>query len=245
MHVALRAGIETGIILAVTAPAIAIGMWRRPARAWLPLVAFIALFALDKLVLRLPRVGPFEELVWNWQGKLLELAWVIAVVAAARRLTLRDIGVVAPCPGWFSATLPVAIATLALPLAFLPLGARVELTAEGWLFQATMPGLAEELVFRGVLLELCDRAFGRPWRIADADVGWGLIVTTILFAAVHSVHVDRDGALHVYVLLAAGPLVGGLLAGWARARIGSVVPVAVLHNLSNLMIPLATLALPA
>jgi hypothetical protein len=32
--------------------------------------------------LRLPRLGPFASLQWNWQGKLLEVAWVIVLVAA-------------------------------------------------------------------------------------------------------------------------------------------------------------------
>lgn len=224
------------------APLIAIGMSRSRVRAWPPLVAVLGLLALDNLVLRLPRLGPFASLQWNWQGKLLEVAWVIVLVAVTRRLSLRDIGVTAPlCPGWRGPTLVVGGATLALPLAFMLLGARDTLTREGWLFEATMPGIAEELVYRGVLLALCDRALGRPWRIAGADVGWGTIVTAVVFAAGHAIAVDRSGALHVEPLLAAGPLVGSLLAGWARSRLGTLAPLILIHNASNLVIPLATL----
>ncbi|HEX3476721.1 MAG TPA: CPBP family intramembrane glutamic endopeptidase [Kofleriaceae bacterium] len=184
--------------------------------AWPPLVAVLGLLALDNLVLRLPRMGPFASLQWNWQGKLLEVAWVLVVVAVAPRLSLRDIGVTAPLrPGWHRPALVLAGVTLALPLAFTLLGARDTLTPEGWCFEATMPGIAEELVYRGLLLELCDRALGRPWRIAGADVGWGVVITAVLFAAGHAIAVDRSGALDVEPLLAVGPLVGSRLGALA------------------------------
>jgi uncharacterized protein len=246
MNPVVRSAIETAIVVAVTAPLIAIGMWRRPLRAWPPLVAVLGLLMLDNVIVRVPRVGPFTSLSWNWQGKLLEVAWVLVLVAATQRLSLRDIGVTAPLrPGWRGPALVIGGATLALPVVFTLLGARDTLTVEGWCFQATMPGIAEELVYRGVFLELCDRALGRPWRVAGADVGWGAVVTAVVFAAVHAIAVDRSGALHIEPLLAVGPLVGGLLGAWGRARLGSLAPLIIVHNASNLVIPLATLWLPA
>ena len=218
MSIVSRVGIETAIIMAAVAPVIAIGMWSSRSRAWWPLVAFVGLFALDELVLVLPRMGPFAALEWNWQGKVLEVAWVVALAAAVRGLSLRDIGATAPLrPDSRGPMLVVGAVTLALPVAFIVgLGARDQLTVEGWLFQATMPGLAEELVYRGVFLSLLDRAFGRPWRVAGADVGWGTIATAVVFAAVHAVNVDRGGTVHIDPLFAVGPFIGGLLLGWAR-----------------------------
>jgi membrane protease YdiL (CAAX protease family) len=222
-------------------------MWSSHSRRWYPVLAFIGLFALDDLVLTAPRIGPFAALQWNWQGMLLEIAWVVALAAIVKGLSLRDIGATAQLrPGWRAPTLAVGAATLALPIAFIVgLGARDQLTAEGWYFQATMPGLAEELVYRGVFLALFDRAFGRPWRIAGAEVGWGTIVVAVAFATVHAVDVDRSGTVHINPLFAIGPFIGSLFAGWARARLGSLVPLIVIHNASNLVIPLATLWLSA
>jgi membrane protease YdiL (CAAX protease family) len=247
MHVVVRVVIETAVILGVSVPLVAIGMWSSRARAWWPLLAFVALFVLDDLVLDLPSIGPFTALRWDWQGKLLEVGWVLALAATARGLSLRDIGATAPLrAGWRMPALVVGIVSLALPIAFvLGLGARDQLTVEGWCFQATMPGLAEELVFRGVFLTLLDRAFGRPWRVAGAEVGWGTIVTAVVFAAVHAVNVDRSGAVSVNLLFAVGPFIGSLFAGWARPRLGSLVPLILFHNASNLVIPLATLWLSA
>lgn len=243
MHIVVRVGIETAVILAAAVPLVAIAMWSSAARAWRPLLAFVALFVLEDLALLLPRIGPFAALAWNWQSKLLEIGGVLLLAATVRGLSLRDIGATAPLrAGWRTAALVVGVVILALPVAFLlVLGARDQLTVEGWLFQATMPGLAEELVWRGVFLVLLDRAFGRPWRIAGAEVGWGTIVTALVFAGAHAVQVDRSGVLQIEPLFAIGPFIGSLFAGWARPRLGSLVPLILLHNASNLVIPLATL----
>jgi len=246
MHVVVRAGIETAVILAASLPVIAIAMWSSRARAWRPLLAFMALFVLDDLLLLMPHVGPFIALAWNWQGKLLELGGVLALAATVRGLSLRDIGATEPLhAGWRMPALVAGAGILALPLSFLLLlGARDQLTVEGWCFQATMPGLAEELLFRGVFLTLLDRAFGRPWRIAGAEVGWGTLVVAFVFAAAHAVEVDRSGVVNINPLFAIGPFIGSLFAGWARPRLGSLVPLILIHNAGNLLIPLATLWLP-
>jgi membrane protease YdiL (CAAX protease family) len=63
----------------------------------------------------------------------------------------------------------------------------------------------------------------------------------VVFAAGHAIAVDRSSGLDIAPLLAAGPFVGGLLAAWARARLGALAPLIIFHNASNLVIPLATL----
>ncbi len=45
----------------------------------------------------------------------------------------------------------------------------------------------------------------------------------------------------VRTLFAVGLFIGSLFAGWSRPRLGSLVPLILLHNVSNLVIPLVTL----
>jgi membrane protease YdiL (CAAX protease family) len=131
---------------------------------------------------------------------------------------------------------------LAVPAVFFILGARKKLDAEGWAFLLIMPGLAEELVFRGVFQSLLNRVFGKPWRLANAEFGWGLIVTAILFAGFNGL-VAVDPQLHVRIVLhaAIAPLLMSLVSGWVRERTDSVWPSVFGHNLSNLVIPFASL----
>jgi hypothetical protein len=50
------------------------------------------------------------------------------------------------------------------------------------LFQATLPGIHEELLYRGLLLGLLGALFVRPsWRFANVDFGWPAIITSLLF----------------------------------------------------------------
>jgi membrane protease YdiL (CAAX protease family) len=131
---------------------------------------------------------------------------------------------------------------LAVPAVFFILGARKRLDAQGWAFLLIMPGLAEELVFRGVYQSLLNRAFGKQWRLADAEFGWGLIITGILFAGSNGL-VAVDAQLHARIVphAAIAPFMLSLVSGWVRERTDSVWPSVFGHNLSNIVIPLASL----
>ena len=131
---------------------------------------------------------------------------------------------------------------LAVPAVFFILGARKKLDAEGWAFLLIMPGLAEELVFRGVFQSLLNCVFGKPWRLANAEFGWGLIVTAVLFAGSNGL-IAIDSQLHAHIILPAAiaPFLMSLVSGWIRERTDSVWPSVIGHNLSNLVIPFASL----
>jgi hypothetical protein len=56
------------------------------------------------------------------------------------------------------------------------------------LFQATLPGLHEELLYRGVLLGLLGAWLVRPsWRFAQVDFGWPAVITSLLFGLDHGI----------------------------------------------------------
>ena len=122
------------------------------------------------------------------------------------------------------------------------LGVRKKLDAQGWAFLLIMPGLAEEIVFRGVYQSLLNRAFGKPWRLAGAEFGWGLIIAAILFAGSNGLVAVND-QLHAHIVLhaAIAPFLLSLVSGWIRERTDSVWPSVFGHNLSNIVIPFASL----
>jgi membrane protease YdiL (CAAX protease family) len=131
---------------------------------------------------------------------------------------------------------------MAVPVVFFILGARKKLDGEGWAFLLIMPGLAEELVFRGMYQSLLNRVFGKPWRLANAEFGWGLIVTAILFAGSNGL-VAVDPHLHPRIVLhaAIAPVMLSFISGWVRERTNSVWPSVFGHNLSNIVIPVGSL----
>ena len=243
----LRALITAAVVLGVAAPIVALALWRtrgNGTKKFASVGAVAALIVLDEIVLRAPRLGVFSRLEWNWQGKILEVGLsILAIVALS--MAAEEAAVNRPRPGWLRPALASGVAILLLPLIFFfAAHARETLTWEGWAFQFTMPGLAEELLSRGVIQGLLNRGLGKPWQIFGARIGWGLLITSVLFAAGHMVSVTQQ--LHIEFALdeAIGPLVGSLITGWLRERIESIWPLTVLHNLSNLLIPALTLLFP-
>lgn len=129
------------------------------------------------------RVDGFQRHHWSWQESLLSSAWPFLVVALIPGISLASIGVTSHFrSGWLKPSIVAGLVALAVPAVFFVLGARKKMDGEGWAFLLIMPGLAEELVFRGVYQSLLNRVFGKPWRLANAEFGWGLFITAILFA---------------------------------------------------------------
>ena len=98
------------------------------------------------------------------------------------------------------------------------------LQAEALAYQLTMPGLAEELAFRGVCLALLHRAI--PAGRGSAAFWWPGVITTLAFAFTHSPSL-RGGHVVFDVLPS---LVGGAVLAWLRERTGSLVWPVIAHD---------------
>lgn len=106
----------------------------------------------------------------------------------------------------------------------LHLGAVVELAA----VQLVVVALPEELFFRGFLLELLERAWPPRRRLLGGGLGWALVVSALMFAAIH---VPREGDLRTLVTF-----FPGLLFGWMRSATGSILAPVLAHASSNVFI---------
>jgi len=205
-------------------------------RAWA--VAALATLALFLALRALPQLVPGERWLgnlWDWSGPLLGLAGTLVVVALLVRrglLDWRDIGAtLEQARGALPIAAGLTIATLGLNYAAMSLSTfRLPgVPLETWLYQGTLPGLVEETVFRGALLAMADRAVGPQrarWDVMGARIGWGGLLVTFSFLALHGLSLGT-------VL---GVLPAALLYLWLRARTGSLLLPIVAHNLWNLSV---------
>ncbi len=229
---ALRGLLGAGADLALVAPLALVAILRspRPRLRWA--AAALAVFLLEAVCLRAGKVvAPAER--WNWAGKLVALA---AVLAAGRLagLSAAEAGLTARLRrGSLPAVAIAFAAALAIPVAYVLAGGREAADLETAAFQLTMPGLEEEIAFRGVLYALLDRAFGTRWRIAGADLGFAGALTWLAWAGLHAVDVDPGLRLHLHPLEALPPLLGGAFLTYLRARSGSVLPAVLAHGIGN------------
>ena len=175
-----------------------------------------------------------EELDLNWFGKILSLAGTIAMLYFLPRVGFRAAGLT-----WTQnkGSLRPVIRTGGVILLFAvvatsSIAPSPNTSLENLLFQATMPGLDEELFFRGLLLLLLHQAFGKGLKVWGADTGWGFWLVVAIFGLLHGVTVE-SGELQVnfWRIVSTGFI--GFVVTWMRERTGSLVVPVLYHNIFN------------
>lgn len=169
---------------------------------------------------------------WNWQGKLMALAVTIAI-AARPAFGFRRVGLtLSHEPGSLKAAGPVAAAYCAFFVAIAMLFPADRPSAEDVAFQLTMPGLEEELFYRGILLFALDQAFRGRRRVLGIDWGWGAVLSCFLFGLTHAFGYS-DGTFSFDPVTMALTAVPSFIGIWIRLRTGSLLLPVLLHNFGN------------
>lgn len=197
-------------------------------------VAFALLAALymglDDLVTGLPRALHILSLSneWNWTGKIFSLVLSTIVIFAFR---------ISPDAVGLKRAINWKIGAIALVL-FVIWGACLGLLfkpghpdAETLVFQATMPGLAEELVCRGIVPALL---FGRiNKRPPSYGIPWAVILATaVAFGLWHGLGYAK-GNFSFDVMGALFPFIGSIPGGWLRFKTDSILIPILGHGLAN------------
>ena len=199
---------------------------------WL-LIALLLIFIHDAFLLRgfgfIPRI--ISDSDWNWTGKLLA-TFVMLGVAALPRFGWKESGLTfRQSENSTSAWAVLAIFAITVFAAAIYFGDG----RDDWdtiLFQWTMPGIEEEIFYRGVLLLALNEAFATRARVLGADIGWGGILATVAFGLIHSLFYDVEGISFDAISFA---ITGGpaLLLLWLREKTGSVLLPILAHNVAN------------
>lgn len=212
------------------------------------------LFGLVGLLLSLPFWYPPLKLGlhYNWTGKLLSIVVFLVLIYGFRVVSPAEAGLRRPAPGSLRWVLPVVLglAALGFTAGFLERHSQAG-ASPGWednLYQLTMPGLEEELFFRGVWLGLLARVFPRTLPLPGTRTSWGGVVGLVLFVLVHVLSFDQGPrqwlpTVHFAWGNVAGVALLGTLFLWVRERTGSTLAAAATHNLMNVAQTLA-LTLP-
>ena len=201
--------------------------WARAPR----LLARAALvYGLGEVVLMAPIWAPalLFALQFNWTGKLLSTLLALGVIYGLRWVSPAEVGLARPQPGSWR-VVGLVVGALAAWQFFEAFGARHHHpapTAEALWFQPLVPGVAEELVFRGVLLGMLGQVFPRNLPFFGVRTSWGGVVGVVLFVLAHGI-AFRGGPLQGWPQVhftpgeVADKLVMGSLFLWVRERTGS------------------------
>ena len=192
---------------------------------------FAVYLALDDLATGLPHLTQKFDFIpgnWNWSGKVLSLVFS-AIVVFALRLSPDAIGLRKqdhPRIAWVALAL-FLVWGACLGLIFRP-GAP---DAETLAFQATMPGLAEEIAYRGIapalLLGLMNRkphVDGIPWAV--------ILATSVMFGLWHSLSFSH-GRVGFDPMSGLFPFLGSIPGGWLRFKTKSLLVPILGHGVAN------------
>ena len=220
------------VVIAFAGALGAIWSWRNFRLLWF--VGALDLYVLyDFLLTRgffaIPNFPP--DSAWNWAGKLVALVGFL-FVARLPMLGYRRSGLTLSQNAGLR---PALLVLLVLSGVCLYLAISTGDGPDAWetiAFQWIMPGLDEEVFYRGVLLLAMNEAFSGRIRVFGAAIGYGGLLTSILFGLAHALSF-QEGTYEFHSTLFLVTALPSLLLLWMRERTGSVLLPIVAHNVAN------------
>lgn len=197
---------------------------------------FVALFAGGEII---PIDKVIPDLSWNWGGKMAGiLLWVFVLFLLIRfnpNFKAADAGfTLKQKSGSFKPAFIATILLVALQLMLTALlGDGPDYDIEELIFQATMPGLDEEPMFRGVILYTLSLAIiSKYYNVLGAKVNVAGVLLVVLFGLVHGI-MYNSGEWHFSLIAIIITGVYGFILLWLREKTGSLIFPIVAHNLVN------------
>ncbi len=202
------------------------------------ILASITVFALDLmqagiLFSAIPYPSVMANLHYNWFQKALVFLVCMFIIWRSKKAT--ECGLTVPeKPSGFGLALLIGALFAGLDL-FLNQVDPMKVDRETVFFQLTMPGLEEEILYRGLMLYFLDKALGTNWKFMKVQFGWGAIITSALFALGHLMIFDTSFQIQIDPSLIAwvNQFFFALVMCWLRYYTKSVWTAVLAHNLDN------------
>lgn len=224
--------LEPILHLVIILPLLLIFMKERTKKNYLRVLCIVACYLIYYFALTLQYHFDCFNLIdgsWNWDGKIYGIVCGVAIYFIFRRqFNENNFFTLKQNKEGLKSALKFVVAILAIAI----LGGVVnekEFNLETLLFQISMPGIDEEIMYRGVLLGLmCSalRTGGAAWRSP------AIIINAVLFGLVHSLTLG-DGALQFNSVNFIWTAILGYSFGYITIKTRSILIPMLTHNLYN------------
>lgn len=232
--------LESLLQLLIISPLLFLGFRKNPTAPKKFLLYFVGIFVLCTLAVAAGSSTVFfQGQQWNWAGKGLALLLEAGLVAFLVKKEQLSSGIRFRFDWSGSRNLLLVCCSyfiLRILLYTVSGEANWNIHPETSLFQASLPGIQEELLFRGLLLALLNSVFLVPkFRILGTDAGLGVLISSLLFGLVHGCTLSAQNSLQLNYFMFAQTCFDGLLFALLAQKTKSIVPGIVFHNLLNLI----------
>jgi membrane protease YdiL (CAAX protease family) len=174
---------------------------------------------------------------WNWTGKILAVLGSVIFLMIYRKFTLSDYYLTFhQNKGFFRKGFLIIVLILVVQSIFsLIINTSKNWNTETFFFQLTMPGIDEEIAFRGVMLGLLIKTLKPSSKTIFHPA---ILVTSILFGLVHGLFLNESYELNFRSYPFFNTMILGIIWAWITMKSGSILLALVSHNLANVGIQL-------
>ena len=207
---------------------------------WLILLS--GLFILDIIWFNLP-VYFLKDSQFPWQPTIIAALWDLFFIYFLSRIPADEFGLTTQFKAGTKKPFLLLTAgwSVVLFLIFYYFFDHRSLTGEGLIYNLTMPGISEELIYHGILLTMLNRVFISKREILKAKIGWGILIVAILYALVNAIRLKdiHDFSMTFNTTFFIFAFCSSLLFGYVKERTGNLVASMASHNLWNTIVAIA------
>ncbi|MCG1036253.1 CPBP family intramembrane glutamic endopeptidase [Polaribacter sargassicola] len=199
------------------------------------LSAFVIFFLVNQISVNLPSISSEFRIFnsssnWNWDGKIYTIICSILFLLFYKKYQLKDYFLTFKQENkFFKKGVIIIISLLIFKITLMFFAPNKLLNWETLFYQFSMPGLDEEIAYRGIMLGLLTKILKYKNLILNSSV-W---ITAILFGFAHGLSLSKEFSIifNIYPFLIT--MFYGLIWGWITIKSGSVLLALISHNLGN------------
>ncbi|MHB1688116.1 MAG: CPBP family intramembrane glutamic endopeptidase [Ignavibacteriaceae bacterium] len=112
------------------------------------------------------------------------------------------------------------------------------------MFQLTMPGIDEELAFRGIMIGLLSQILVDNITIKKLKFGNpSILITSTLFGLLHALNLDKNFNISFDLIIFLWTFSMGFVMGWVFVKSKSILFPIIIHNITNVIMVLIPMLL--
>lgn len=195
---------------------------------------FIFTYIVYELMISLPIVNKNIDFIrgnWNWTGKIFGIIWVIICYFLFKKyFAENNFFTIKQDKKNFKKAFIVAVAIVILSTVIIFFLGKFEFDFETLAYQLTVPGIGEEIMYRGILLGLLLTSLkdkipflGNP----------GVLLTAVLFGFGHGLSLDKNYTINFNALYFMQTGFAGYIWGWVTMKSRSILLGILAHNFGN------------
>jgi CAAX protease family protein len=183
---------------------------------------------------------------WNWSGKVLAICGSIIFLIFYKKYPINEYGITLhQKPKSIRISIVVlAVFVFATILIGLFASQKTNFNLETLSFQLTLPGIDEELAFRGIMIGLLSQILVEHINISYLKfINPSILITSILFGLDHAFNFDKNLNLSLDFIMFLQIFLMGIVMGWIFVRSKSILFPMIIHNISNTLMVLIPMLL--